>query len=43
MAPFQRSLEPERGYFVMVEPTARHRQAVQALAQWLLDEARVPA
>ena len=35
VAPFQRTFEPERGYFVLVEPTARHKPAVQALAQWL--------
>ena len=39
VAPFQRSLGAERGYRVMVEPTAQHKPAVQALVQWLLEQA----
>ena len=40
VAPFHRSLEPERGYFVIVEAGSRHKPAVQALAQWLQQQAQ---
>jgi LysR family glycine cleavage system transcriptional activator len=43
VAPFDRSLEAERGYYVLVEPSARHKPAVQALAQWLQGQAQSQA
>jgi len=43
VAPFHHSLEPERGYFVIVEPASRHKPAVQALAQWLQQQAQLQA
>jgi len=43
VAPFKRSTTSARGYFVIVNPAARHKPAVQALADWLLDQARRPA
>jgi DNA-binding transcriptional LysR family regulator len=43
VAPFQRAIEPARGYFVIVEPSARRKPAVQALAQWLQQQAQPEA
>jgi len=40
VAPFRHSLAAARGYFLIVEPSARFKPAVQALAQWLLEQAR---
>jgi DNA-binding transcriptional LysR family regulator len=40
VAPFKRNTTSVRGYFVIVNPAARHKPAVQALAHWLLEEAR---
>jgi LysR family transcriptional regulator, glycine cleavage system transcriptional activator len=38
--PFKGSVATARGYAVVVEPAAGRRPAVQALVQWLLDQAR---
>lgn len=43
VAPFKRNTASERGYFVIVDAAAAHKPAVQALAQWLLEQARLPA
>lgn len=43
VAPFQHAIEPARGYFIIVEPSARHKPAVQALADWLHQQARPEA
>jgi DNA-binding transcriptional LysR family regulator len=43
VAPFKHSTTSARGYFVIVNAAARHKPAVQALADWLLDQARRPA
>ncbi|MEK8030234.1 transcriptional regulator GcvA [Ideonella sp. DXS29W] len=40
VAPFEGQLASPRAYQLIIEPTARHRPAVRALEQWLLDEAR---
>jgi DNA-binding transcriptional LysR family regulator len=38
--PFKGSIATARGYAVVVEPAAGRRPAVQALVQWLLEQAR---
>lgn len=43
VAPFEQSLDPARGYFVIVEPASRAKPSVQALVQWLLEQARSQA
>jgi LysR family transcriptional regulator, glycine cleavage system transcriptional activator len=40
VAPFKGSIASARGYAVVVEPAAGRKPAVQALVQWLLDQAR---
>ncbi len=40
VAPFKGSTASARGYTLLVEPAAARRPAVQALAQWLLAQAR---
>jgi DNA-binding transcriptional LysR family regulator len=40
VAPFSAETASARGYFLVVEPAAGRRPAVQALAAWLLEEAR---
>lgn len=40
VAPFSGERASARGYFLVVEPAAGRRPAVQALAAWLLEEAR---
>jgi DNA-binding transcriptional LysR family regulator len=40
VAPFKGSTASARGYAVVVEPTAGRKAAVQALVQWLLEQAR---
>jgi len=42
-APFKGAAETMRAYFVVVNPAARGRPAVQALEAWLLAEARASA
>jgi len=39
VAPFKARTASPRGYFLIVEPSARLRPAVRALERWLLDEA----
>lgn len=39
VVPFGEATATERGYFLLVEPQARRRPAVQALESWLLAEA----
>ncbi len=43
VAPFKRSTASARGYFVVVNAAARHKPAVKALTEWLLEQARQPA
>lgn len=43
VAPFHGQTSSARGYFLVVEPAAAHKPAVQALAAWLLAQARLPA
>ncbi len=43
VAPFKRNTASEYGYFVIVDNSAAHKPAVQALAQWLLAQARLVA
>jgi len=43
VAPFKDSTASPRGYFLVVEPSARARPAVRALERWLLDEAAAAA
>lgn len=40
VAPFKASTVSARGYALVIEPGAAHKPAVQALAQWLLLQAR---
>jgi len=40
VAPMKDEMATERGYFLVVEPGAARRPAVQALAQWLIEQAR---
>jgi LysR family transcriptional regulator, glycine cleavage system transcriptional activator len=40
VAPFRSRLASARGYFLVVEPGARRQASVQALAAWLLQQAR---
>ncbi len=40
VAPFKGTVASPRGYFLMIEPTARARPAVQALEHWILEQAR---
>ena len=40
VAPFKASTASARGYAVVVEPAAARKPAVQALVQWLLEQAR---
>ena len=40
LAPFGGERSSERGYALVLSPAARQRPAVQALAQWLRDQAR---
>jgi LysR family glycine cleavage system transcriptional activator len=40
VAPLKGEMATERGYFLVVEPSAARRPAVQALAQWLIGQAR---
>jgi DNA-binding transcriptional LysR family regulator len=40
VAPLRGEMATERGYFLVVEPSAAKRPAVQALAQWLIGQAR---
>ena len=40
VAPFKNAAASPRGYFLVVEGSARSRPAVQALEQWLLEQAR---
>lgn len=40
VAPFRGQTTLARGYFLVVEPTVAAKPAVQALAAWLLDQAR---
>lgn len=40
VAPFKSSVSSARGYAVVVEPAAGRKPAVQALVQWLLEQAR---
>ena len=43
VVPFKRNTASEYGYFVIVDKTAAHKPAVQALVQWLLAQARLAA
>jgi DNA-binding transcriptional LysR family regulator len=43
VVPFKRNTVSEYGYFVIVDKTAAHKPAVQALVQWLLAQARLAA
>jgi LysR family transcriptional regulator, glycine cleavage system transcriptional activator len=43
VTPFADRATSARAYFVVVEPSARHRPAVRALERWLLDEAAAGA
>jgi LysR family transcriptional regulator, glycine cleavage system transcriptional activator len=40
VAPFERDLQTQRTYVLVVDPAAATRPAVQALQAWLLDQAR---
>lgn len=40
IAPFKGTVASPRGYFLVIEPGARAKPAVQALKLWLLDQAR---
>ena len=40
IAPFKGTVASPRGYFLIVEPGARAKPAVQSLERWLLDQAR---
>jgi LysR family transcriptional regulator, glycine cleavage system transcriptional activator len=41
VAPFRGTVASPRAYFLVVEPSARTKPAVQALENWLLEQARV--
>jgi len=41
VAPLKGELATERGYFLVVEPGAAKRSAVQTLAKWLIEQARL--
>jgi len=43
VAPMKDEMATERGYFLVVEPGAAKRPAVQALAKWLMEQARLSA
>ena len=43
VVPFKRNTASEYGYFVIVDNAAAHKPAVQALVQWLLEQARLSA
>lgn len=40
IAPFKGTVASPRGYFLVVEPSARAKPAVQALEKWLQEQAR---
>jgi hypothetical protein len=41
VAPLKGEMATERGYYLAVEPGAARRPAVQALAKWLIEQARL--